>query len=258
MATRRCLGEPSGALSGRVSRRRRRTPWQTPNPEIFRPDPWCLHAGGTTIGGLFAARARIDAAEVALIEGERRVTFAALERAREPSGARARDRRHPARRSGRHARPQLCRLAGAGAGRGQARRDRRGAELAARRARAGALHPPGRAARHAGRRGLRRGARRAGRGDAAHDHARRRLRDAPGARRYRGAAGGRRAGGSSRDPLHQRHDRSAQGRSGQPPRVRRARAGVRHRARPRPGRGVRRLAAVLPHGLDRPCARRAC
>jgi fatty-acyl-CoA synthase len=48
------------------------------NSEIFRPDPWCLHAGGTTIGGLFAARARIDAAEVALIEGERRVTFAAL------------------------------------------------------------------------------------------------------------------------------------------------------------------------------------
>jgi acyl-CoA synthetase (AMP-forming)/AMP-acid ligase II len=48
------------------------------NSEIFQPDPWCLHAGGTTIGGLFAARARIDAAAVALIEGERRVTFAAL------------------------------------------------------------------------------------------------------------------------------------------------------------------------------------
>ena len=48
------------------------------NSEIFRPDPWCLHASGTTIGGLFAARARIDAAEVALIERDRRVTFAAL------------------------------------------------------------------------------------------------------------------------------------------------------------------------------------
>jgi acyl-CoA synthetase (AMP-forming)/AMP-acid ligase II len=48
------------------------------NSEMFRPDPWCLDAGGTTIGGLFAARARIDAAEVAVIEGERRVTFAAL------------------------------------------------------------------------------------------------------------------------------------------------------------------------------------
>ena len=46
--------------------------------EIFRPDPWCLHAGGTTMSGLFAARARIDAAEVALIEGERRLAFAAL------------------------------------------------------------------------------------------------------------------------------------------------------------------------------------
>jgi fatty-acyl-CoA synthase len=46
--------------------------------KLFRPDPWCLQAGGTTVGGLFAARARIDAAEVALIEGERRVTFAAL------------------------------------------------------------------------------------------------------------------------------------------------------------------------------------
>ena len=110
--------------------------------------------------------------------------FRRLERAREPSGARARDRRHPPRRSGRHARPQLRRLGRAGARRGQARRDRRGAELAARRARAGALHPPGRAARHAGRRGLRRGARRPGRGGPAHDHARRRLRGAPGARRY--------------------------------------------------------------------------
>jgi acyl-CoA synthetase (AMP-forming)/AMP-acid ligase II len=46
--------------------------------EVFRPDPRCLHAGGTTIGGLFAARARIDAGAVAVIEGERRLTFAQL------------------------------------------------------------------------------------------------------------------------------------------------------------------------------------
>jgi acyl-CoA synthetase (AMP-forming)/AMP-acid ligase II len=45
---------------------------------IFHPDPWCRQAGGTTIGGLFAARARIDAAEVALIEGTRRLSFAQL------------------------------------------------------------------------------------------------------------------------------------------------------------------------------------
>ena len=46
--------------------------------ERFRAAPACLQAGGTTIGGLFAARARIDATEVALIEGERRLTFAEL------------------------------------------------------------------------------------------------------------------------------------------------------------------------------------
>ena len=46
--------------------------------EVFRPDPWCLHAGGTTIGGLFAARGRLDAGAVAVIEGERRLTFAQL------------------------------------------------------------------------------------------------------------------------------------------------------------------------------------
>jgi fatty-acyl-CoA synthase len=46
--------------------------------ELFRPDPWCLHAGGTTIGGLFAARAKIDASAVAIIEGTRRLTFAQL------------------------------------------------------------------------------------------------------------------------------------------------------------------------------------
>jgi acyl-CoA synthetase (AMP-forming)/AMP-acid ligase II len=49
-----------------------------PNPEIFRPDPWCLQAGGTTIGGLFGARARIDGGALAVIEGERRSTFAEL------------------------------------------------------------------------------------------------------------------------------------------------------------------------------------
>jgi acyl-CoA synthetase (AMP-forming)/AMP-acid ligase II len=46
--------------------------------ELFRPDPWCLHAGGTTVGGLFAGRARIDPGAVAVLEGERRVTFAQL------------------------------------------------------------------------------------------------------------------------------------------------------------------------------------
>jgi len=46
--------------------------------EVFRPDPRCLHAGGTTIGGLFAGRARMDAGAVAVIEGERRLTFAEL------------------------------------------------------------------------------------------------------------------------------------------------------------------------------------
>jgi fatty-acyl-CoA synthase len=46
--------------------------------EIFRPDPWCREAGQTTIGGLFAARAQIDAADAALIEGGRRVSFAQL------------------------------------------------------------------------------------------------------------------------------------------------------------------------------------
>jgi fatty-acyl-CoA synthase len=45
---------------------------------VFRPEPWCLQAGGTTIGGLFAARARIDAGAVAVIEGDRRLTFAEL------------------------------------------------------------------------------------------------------------------------------------------------------------------------------------
>jgi acyl-CoA synthetase (AMP-forming)/AMP-acid ligase II len=45
---------------------------------VFHPAPWCLQAGGTTIGGLFAARSRIDAAEVALIEGEHRLSFAQL------------------------------------------------------------------------------------------------------------------------------------------------------------------------------------
>ena len=48
------------------------------NAEVFRPEPWCLQAGGTTIGGLFAARARIDAGAVAMIEGNRRLTFAEL------------------------------------------------------------------------------------------------------------------------------------------------------------------------------------
>ena len=79
--------------------------------------------------------------------------------------------------------------------------------------------------------------------------------ETPGARRSRRTAGRRRAGGCSGDPLHQRHDRSAEGRRGQPPRVHRPCPGVRDRARPGSGRGVRRVAAVLPHGLDRPRAR---
>ena len=238
----------------RVRRRSGGVACQARMPGSFSPDPWCRQAGGTTIGGLFAARARIDAAEVALIEGARRLTFAAAERAREPPRPCAGGRGRPPGRSGRHARPQLRRLGRAGAGRGQARRDRRGAELAPRPARAGALHPPRRAPRHAGGRGLCRDAGRPGRGAAAHDHARRRLRGPPGARRRERAAGRRRARGRPRDPLHQRHDRPAQGRGGQPPRVHRPRAGVHDRARPRAGRGVRRLAAVLPHGLDRSCA----
>jgi fatty-acyl-CoA synthase len=48
------------------------------NTGVFRPEPWCLQAGGTTIGGLFAARARIDAGALAVIEGDRRLTFAEL------------------------------------------------------------------------------------------------------------------------------------------------------------------------------------
>jgi acyl-CoA synthetase (AMP-forming)/AMP-acid ligase II len=48
------------------------------SPEVFRPDPWCRQAGGTTIGGLFAARARIDAGGIALIEGGSRLSFAQL------------------------------------------------------------------------------------------------------------------------------------------------------------------------------------
>ncbi|HEX6110722.1 MAG TPA: AMP-binding protein [Geminicoccaceae bacterium] len=46
--------------------------------KVFHPEPCCLQAGGTTIGGLFAARARIDAGVVATVEGDRRLTFAEL------------------------------------------------------------------------------------------------------------------------------------------------------------------------------------
>ena len=48
------------------------------NAGVFRPEPWCLQAGGTTIGALFAARTRIDASAVAVVEGNRRLTFAEL------------------------------------------------------------------------------------------------------------------------------------------------------------------------------------
>ena len=255
---RRCLREPTGALSGRVSKKAEAQAVADANSEIFRPDPWCLHAGGTTIGGLFAARARIDAAEVALIEGERRVTFAALnERVNRLAHVLAAAGIRRGDRVGMLARNSAAwvelELAAA----------KLGAIVAAQNWRLAApelvhcirLAEPRAMLVAEDYAGVLAGLDVDG---AAHDHARRRLRGAPRARRYPRTAGGRRAGGSSRDPLHQRHDRSAQGRRGQPPRVRRARAGVHHRARPRPGRGVRRLGAVLPHGLDRPCARRAC
>ena len=48
------------------------------NAGVFRPEPWCLQAGGTTVGGLFAARARIDAGALAVVAGDRRLTFAEL------------------------------------------------------------------------------------------------------------------------------------------------------------------------------------
>ncbi|HLT01002.1 MAG TPA: AMP-binding protein, partial [Geminicoccaceae bacterium] len=45
---------------------------------VFRPEPWCLLAGGATVGALFAARARIDPGALAVVEGGRRLSFAQL------------------------------------------------------------------------------------------------------------------------------------------------------------------------------------
>lgn len=46
--------------------------------EVFRPDPGPLRAGQSTLGALFRARARIDPAATALVEDDRRWTYAAL------------------------------------------------------------------------------------------------------------------------------------------------------------------------------------
>ena len=67
---------------------------------------------------------------------------------------------------------------------------------------------------------------------------------------------GGRPGGRARHPVHQRHDGPAQGCADQPPRPDRPddRAAAGH-PRHRGGR-LRRLGAAVPHGLDRPDARR--
>jgi len=46
--------------------------------EIFRPEPGPVHAGTTTVGALFRARSQIDGGAIAIIEGERRITYAEL------------------------------------------------------------------------------------------------------------------------------------------------------------------------------------
>jgi acyl-CoA synthetase (AMP-forming)/AMP-acid ligase II len=46
--------------------------------EVFRPDPGPLQAGQSSLGALFRARARIDSAALALVEGDRRWTYAEL------------------------------------------------------------------------------------------------------------------------------------------------------------------------------------
>jgi len=50
----------------------------TASTQIFRPEPGPSRAGLTTVGALFRARARIDGAAIALVEGERRITYAEL------------------------------------------------------------------------------------------------------------------------------------------------------------------------------------
>jgi fatty-acyl-CoA synthase len=46
--------------------------------DVFRPDPGPLQAGASSLGALFRARARIDPGAIALVEDDRRWTFAAL------------------------------------------------------------------------------------------------------------------------------------------------------------------------------------
>jgi fatty-acyl-CoA synthase len=46
--------------------------------DIFRPDPGPLQAGRSTLGALFRARARIDPAAIALVEDDRRWSYALL------------------------------------------------------------------------------------------------------------------------------------------------------------------------------------
>jgi acyl-CoA synthetase (AMP-forming)/AMP-acid ligase II len=46
--------------------------------EVFRPDPLRLQAGQSTLGALFRARARIDPAAIALVEEDRRWSYAEL------------------------------------------------------------------------------------------------------------------------------------------------------------------------------------
>ena len=115
-------------------------------------------ASGSDHGRRAAARAGADRSHRA--GGHRRQPADHLRRARrarEPARASACGRGRQARRPDRDAGPQLRRLARGRAGGRQARRDRRGAELAPRPARARALPAPRRAARAAGRRGPGRG-----------------------------------------------------------------------------------------------------
>jgi acyl-CoA synthetase (AMP-forming)/AMP-acid ligase II len=48
------------------------------NREVFRPDPGPLQAGASSLGALFGARARIDPGAIALVEDDRRWTYATL------------------------------------------------------------------------------------------------------------------------------------------------------------------------------------
>src|SRR5690606_25553851 len=74
----RCLARRSGALWTRRSPRREAEIMVGDDARVFRPEPWCLLAGGATVGALFAARARIDPGALAVVEGGRRLSFAQL------------------------------------------------------------------------------------------------------------------------------------------------------------------------------------